>query len=99
MLGVYNVNTCTHILPITNLVLIISCMYTFQRPLLTMLYVTLGLYFKRARLLTTRYLQQYVPVVSEVIIPGVGVRQVHADNFHQYFFGGDQITAKRARGI
>ena len=47
------------------------------------------------------HLQQYAPVVSEVgkvSIPGVGEKEVHADNFHNLIFGGDQLTAKCARG-
>ena len=46
-------------------------------------------------------LQQYVPLAMEVdklSIPGVGEREVHADKFHHLLFGGDQLTAKRARG-
>ena len=47
------------------------------------------------------HLQQYVPLETEVdklTIPGVGEREVHADTFHHVLFGGDQLTAKRARG-
>ena len=47
------------------------------------------------------HLQQYAPVASEVeklSIPGVGEREVHADKFYHLLFGGDQLTAKRARG-
>ena len=47
------------------------------------------------------HLQQYAPVVSELgklSIPGVREREVHSDNFHHLLFGGDQLTAKRARG-
>ena len=47
------------------------------------------------------HLQQYVPLETEVdklSIPGVGEREVHADKFHHLLFGGDQLTAKRARG-
>ena len=46
-------------------------------------------------------LQKYVPVQSEdavVEIPDVGEKLVHADNFHYVLFGGDMLTAKRARG-
>ena len=46
-------------------------------------------------------LQKYVPVQTEeavVEIPDVGEKLVHADNFHYVLFGGDMLTAKRARG-
>ncbi len=46
-------------------------------------------------------LQKYVPVHTEemlVEVPGVGEKKVHADRFHHVLFGGDMLTAKRARG-
>ena len=46
-------------------------------------------------------IQKYVPVQSEstsVDVPGVGEKQFHADWFHHILFGGDMLTAKRARG-
>lgn len=46
-------------------------------------------------------IQKYVPVHSEAVtveVPGVGDREVHADQFHHILFGGDMLTAKRARG-
>ena len=47
------------------------------------------------------HFQQYVPMTSEVSklsIPNVGEKEIHADTFHHILFGGDQLTAKRARG-
>lgn len=46
-------------------------------------------------------LQQYVPVNTEEVqfdIPGVGTKKAYADWFHYTLFGGDMLTAKRARG-
>ena len=46
-------------------------------------------------------IQEYVPVHSEmttVDVPSVGEKEVHADWFHHILFGGDMLTAKRARG-
>lgn len=46
-------------------------------------------------------IQQYVPVHTEAVtvdIPGVGEKVVHGDWFHHIIFGGDMLTAKRARG-
>ena len=46
-------------------------------------------------------IQDCVPVHSEtttVEIPGIGEKEVHADWFHHILFGGDMLTAKRARG-
>ena len=47
-------------------------------------------------------IQKYVPLHSEKIeveIPSVGKKQVtFADRFHHLLFGGDMLTAKRARG-
>jgi L1 cell adhesion molecule like protein len=46
-------------------------------------------------------LQKYVPVHTDDIvvdIPGIGEKTVHADSFHHILFGGDMLTAKRARG-
>ena len=46
-------------------------------------------------------LQHYVPVVSDEVntyIPEIGERTGHADSFHHILFGGDMLTAKRARG-
>ena len=47
------------------------------------------------------HFQQYVPVESEtskISIPGVGEKEIHSDKFHHILFGGDLLTAKRARG-
>ena len=47
------------------------------------------------------HFQQYVPInteTSKLTIPGVDEREVHADTFHHVLFGGDLLTAKRARG-
>ena len=47
------------------------------------------------------HLQQYVPLETEtstINIEGVGEKEVHADRFHHVLFGGDLLTAKRARG-
>ena len=35
---------------------------------------------------------------STIVIEGIGEKVVHADKFHRVLFGGDQLTAKRARG-
>ena len=46
-------------------------------------------------------LQAYAPLETEactVDIPTVGKKEVHADSFHNVLFGGDVLTAKRARG-
>ena len=46
-------------------------------------------------------LQDYVPTVTEEVdlsIPNVGDRIAHAVYFHHILFGGDMLTAKRARG-
>ena len=47
-------------------------------------------------------IQQYVPSHSErveVKVPGIDNKQVtFADWFHHLLFGGDMLTAKRARG-
>lgn len=47
-------------------------------------------------------LHEYVPThstVSKETIPGVGEEvDVMKDKFHQILFGGDQLTAARARG-
>lgn len=45
--------------------------------------------------------QQYVPLQTETskcTLPGLGDKEVHANTFHHVLFGGDLLTAKRARG-
>ena len=47
------------------------------------------------------HLQRYVPSETEsstIDIEGIGEKEVHADHFHHVLFGGDLLTAKRARG-
>ena len=47
------------------------------------------------------HFQQYVPLETEtstVDVEGIGEKEIHADRFHHVLFGGDQLTAKRARG-
>ena len=36
--------------------------------------------------------------VTKLSIRNVGEKEIHADTFHHILFGGDQLTAKRARG-
>ena len=49
-------------------------------------------------------LQQYVPLLTSplqacVTVDGKEeVSTIHNDTFHKIFFGGDQLTAARARG-
>lgn len=46
-------------------------------------------------------LHTYVPTQTEktvIHIPGVGEKEVYGDRFHHILFGGDMLTAKRARG-
>ena len=47
------------------------------------------------------HLQQYVPLETEsstINIEGIGEKEVYADHFYSVLFGGDLLTAKRARG-
>ena len=48
-----------------------------------------------------KLLQEYMPIETErslVDVPHVGEKEVYADHFYYILFGGDQLTAKRARG-